>query len=181
MSGGGIPYTDQAREYMFSPSGADVILDTIELRHPAFLDENGNPMAIRFVNDPCALMATLEDDAPMNAGETVTFIATRFDLVIPDQPQSGLPQCQLAVSNVVKELSPWMTKATTIAAPLELSLRQYLADDLTQPCFAQHGLTFKNAKSDDIRTTGTASIADLLNFPAPRQCYTVVNSPGLQR
>src|SRR5580700_6806319 len=148
MSSPGYTYTDEAREYMFSPAGADIILDTIELRHPAFIDEHGDPIALRFVNNPDDILATLEVDAPMNGGEAVTFLASRFEHVKPDSPESGLPQAQIAVWNVTRELSPWMSLAVTSVAPVQLSLRQFLGDDLSEPCFVLHGLTFDNAQSN---------------------------------
>jgi hypothetical protein len=181
MSGAGYTYTDEAREYMFSPAGQDVIYDTIELRHPAFLDENGNPIALRFVNNFCNINATLEAGAPMNGGETVTFLGTRFDHVKADSPETGLPQAQIAVSNVMRELSPWMTKAVSSVAPVQLTLRQFLADDLTEPCFVMDGLTFDTAQSNIRRVTASCGFTDLLNMPAPVECYTEENSPGLKR
>ncbi len=180
MSGAGVPYTDEAREYMFSPSGQDVIFDTIELRHPAFVIY-GQLIAVRFVNAVADITATLEASAPMNPGEAVVFTATRFDLVLPDSPQAGLAQCNIAVGNVMAELSPWLALAVSQPYPVELSLRQFLADDLSEPCFVMHGLNFTNAAANMRRVTATATIEDLLNFSAPRECYTVVNSPGLNR
>lgn len=180
MSNAGFSYTDDVREYMFSPAGEDVILDTIELRNPAFLLD-GNLIALRFVNAQYDIMATIEPDAPMDGGQTVDFTATRFELVPPDQPATGLPQVTLAVSNVMAELSPWLALAVTSGTPVELSLRQFLADDLSEPCFVMHGLTFKTATASMKRVVGTATVVDLLNFNNPRLCYTILNSPGLNR
>lgn len=180
MSGEGISYTDEAREYMFSPSGQDLIYDTIELRHPAFIFE-GTLVAVRFVNAAADIAATLEAGAPMNAGETVTFTATRFDLIMPDSPQAGLAQCNIAVGNVMAELTPWLALAVSEPYPVQLTLRQFLADDRSEPCFVMGGLNFTNATANNRRVTATATIEDLLNFSAPRECYTVVNSPGLNR
>jgi hypothetical protein len=181
MSNGGFSYTDEAREYMFSPAGEDTLLDTIEIRHPAFIQDD-QLIAIRFVNGAaCDIMATLEAGAPMNAGEAVKFVNTRFDLVVPDSPQQGLAQCDIAVANVMAELTPWLALAVSQPYPVQLSLRQFLADDLTEPCFVMHGLTFSNATANIKRVTGTATMEDLLNFSAPRECYTVTNSPGLNR
>lgn len=181
MSEVGFSYTDDAREYMFSPAGQDLILDTIEIRHPAFIQDD-ELIALRFVNGAkCNIMATLEAGAPMNAGETVEFITTRFDLVVPDSPQQGLAQCNIAVANVMAELTPWLALAVSQPYPVELSLRQFLADNLTEPCFVMHGLNFSNATANIKRVTATATIEDLLNFSAPRECYTVTNSPGLNR
>jgi hypothetical protein len=181
MSDAGYTYTDEAREYMFSPAGEDVIVDTIELRHPAFLDEHGDPIAVRFVNDFSDLRAKLEPGAPMNGGQFVTFTAARFELVLPDSPEQGLPQAQIAVWNVTREVSPWLALAVTSVAPVQLSLRQFLADDLTEPCFVMHGLTFDNAQATNRRVTATCGFDDLLNMPCPREIYTEENSPGLRR
>jgi hypothetical protein len=181
MSAAGFTYTDEAREYMFSPAGADVIFDTIELRHPAFVDDHGHPIALRFVNNFDDIVGTLEAGAPMNGGEAVTFTGTRFDIVLPDSPEKGLPQCQIAVSNVMSELSPWLALAVSSVAPVQLSLRQFLADDLSEPCFVMHGLTFDSAQSNIRRVVASAGFDDLLNMPSPRETYTPENSPGLVR
>jgi hypothetical protein len=181
MSAAGYTYTDDAREYMFSPAGADVIFDTIELRHPAFVDEHGNPIAVRFVNNFSNIEATLEENAPLNGGQTVLFTAAPFELVKADSPESGLPQAQIAVSNVMSEVSPYLALAVSSVAPVQLSLRQFLADDLTEPCFVMHGLTFDNAQANIRRVSATVGFQDLLNMPAPRELYTLENSPGLRR
>jgi hypothetical protein len=87
----------------------------------------------------------------------------------------------LAVGNVMRELSPWMAKAVSSVAPVQLSLRQFLADDLTEPCFVMNSLTFNSAQANARRVTATAGIDDLLNYATPRDIYTPENSPGLAR
>ena len=64
--------------YASAPSDV-VILHTLELRHPSFIDDNGLPMAIRVVRDNQNLTARMEGTAPLNAGEMVEFIAMGFD------------------------------------------------------------------------------------------------------
>lgn len=52
------------------PNPSDVvILDTLELIHPDFKDEDGKQTAVRVVRDNVNLRAFLEDDAPLNAGQ----------------------------------------------------------------------------------------------------------------
>jgi len=81
----------------------------------------------------------------------------------------------------MRELSPYLTLAVSSVAPVQLSLRQFLADDLTEPCFVMHNLTFNNATANVRRVTATAGFDDLLNMPCPRERYTTENSPGLAR
>ena len=65
--------------YASAPSEV-VILHTLELRHPSFLDEDGQHVAVKVVRDNQDLTARLEETAPLNPGEMVTFIAMGFDL-----------------------------------------------------------------------------------------------------
>jgi len=66
-----------AEAYAAAPSDV-VVLHTLELRHPAFRDDNGNPTAIRVVRDHADLVARLEASAPLNPVEMVTFTALAF-------------------------------------------------------------------------------------------------------
>lgn len=60
-----------------------ILLHTLELRHPSFVDENGEPTAIRVVRDNINHICTLEDTAPLDPGKAVEFIAMGFDLGLP--------------------------------------------------------------------------------------------------
>jgi hypothetical protein len=66
-----------AEVYASNPQG-EVVLTTLELRHSSFIDEAGNPAPIRVVADYSDLVAKLERDAPLNAGQNVTFTAVAF-------------------------------------------------------------------------------------------------------
>src|SRR5574344_1669773 len=68
--------------YASAPSDV-ILLHTLELRHPAFVDGDGNPTAIRVVRDHKNLICTLEDTAPLQGGQEVEFQAMAFDLELP--------------------------------------------------------------------------------------------------
>ena len=68
--------------YASAPSNV-VILHTLELRHPAFKDENGNSTAIRVVRDNVNHTCRLEDNAPLDGGKEVEFVDLAFDLQLP--------------------------------------------------------------------------------------------------
>lgn len=68
--------------YASAPSDV-ILLHTLELRHPTFVDDHGNSTAIRVVRDHINHTCTLENSAPLNHGEAVEFIAMAFDLELP--------------------------------------------------------------------------------------------------
>ena len=96
------PALEQAIREAYASAPADtVILHTLELRHPAFADDDGRPTAIRVVRDHVDLTARLEAGAPLDAGEAVRFVALAFELELPPvDPGAGardlrdLGQCE---------------------------------------------------------------------------------------
>jgi hypothetical protein len=187
MSDPGSPYSDDLREFMYSNTPDLVALDTIELRHPAFVAEDGvTPAAARIVNDGDDLVVTLPDDAPMNAGEEVTFTRCRFDLTLPESNGPGLPSCQLGVENIGEELMAPIEAAVTVPKPIQITYRQVLCpkDDAAAPGeigVEIDGMTLRRVNATALRVTGTAGFEDDLNTPFPRKKYTPQEYPGLVR
>ncbi|MGA7673553.1 MAG: DUF1833 family protein [Rhizomicrobium sp.] len=175
------PFSDDLREYYYSAPPDVVALDTFEFRHPAFLNEAGAIVAIRVVNDPNELIATLEANAPMNGGESVTFSASAFEVTLPESSSPGLPTCDIQVTNVSRLLTPWLKKATQSPAPVQITYRQYLADDRSAPGFVLDGLTIRKATANYLRVIATAGYEDFLNMPFPRTIYTTSEFTGLVR
>jgi hypothetical protein len=183
----GAPYSDDLREFFFS-NGPDVIaLDTFELRHPAFVAEDGvTPAAARIVNDPNPLTVTLPDDAPMNAGEAVTFTECRVEVTLPESNSPGTPSCQVAIENVGQVLMDPIERAVAVPKPIEVTYRQVLvpSDDLTAPGeigVEIDGMTLRQVNATALRVTGTAGFDDDLNTPFPRKKYTPQEYGGLVR
>jgi hypothetical protein len=169
------PIGEDLAEYYFSAPAGVASLITIEIRHPAF------DQPARLVNDFKALQATLEDDAPADAGQTVIFQSCIFDAIPPDSTDQGLPQAILTVENVTKILMPYIKAAMGIAAPIEFSIREYLPDDLSAPQQVIHGLTATGITPDIQRTTIKAGFEDVLNRPVPFRLYTSTEYPTLVR
>jgi hypothetical protein len=187
MSDPGSPYSNDLREFIFS-NGPDVIaLDTIELRHPAFVGEDGVTLAAaRVVNDSDPLKVTLEADAPMNAGEQVIFTECRFEMTLPESNSPGTPTCQIAVENVGQKLMDPIEQAVTMPKAIEITYREVLvpSDDDTAPGeigVVIDGLTLRRANVTPLRVTGTAGFDDDLNVPFPRKPYTAQEYGGLVR
>jgi hypothetical protein len=175
-------YSDDLREYFYSAPSDKVAVDTLEFRHPAFVDGDGNPVAVRVVNDSGAdFVGTLEDGAPMNGGQPVTFVAAPFDITLPESNGPGLPSCQIAVDNVGRVLMDQIEAAVQLPHAVEVTYRQFLVDAPEEPGVVIDGMTLKNINVAALRITGTAGFEDDLNVPFGRKRYTPGEYPGLVR
>src|SRR3546814_7299253 len=86
--------SEAIKETYASAPSQQIILHTLELRHPAFVDEAGQPVAIRVVRDTGDLWARLESQAPLQAGERVQFVAMGFELDLPPRSEEHTSELQ---------------------------------------------------------------------------------------
>jgi hypothetical protein len=174
-------HSDNLREHYASNPRGTFAIDTLELRHPGFLGEDGvTPAAVRLANDPDPLIATLEDDAPMNAGEEVTFDKGEFEITLPESSAS-IPTMQIAAQNVGRSLMKPIAAAAAIPEPVVGTYRQYLADDPSAPGVVIDGFTIRKVNATPLRVTAQAGFEDDLNVPFGREKYTPEEYPGLVR
>jgi len=174
-------YSDDLRDYVFSADPDVAVIDTLEFRNPAFLDEGGNVVPIRVANRRDDFTARLEADAPVNGGENVTFLACAFEGQLPESSDQSPPVFQIAVSNAARVLMPWLDKAADSADPLFMTYRAYLSDDLTAPQFVMDGFTIKSVVAGMLQVTASAGFEDFLNTPFGKKLYTLTDFPGLDR
>ncbi len=175
------PSLTQAIQEAYASAPSDVvILHTLELRHPEFIDENGQVMAIRLVRDYQDLIAGLEDDAPLNAGEQVTFIAMGFNLELPAVDTAPVPEITITLDNVSGELIPHVDKAVNSGQQIEVTYRPYLSTDTSCPQMVPPlTLVLCDVEADVMRIIGRARMLDIGNKRFPAQRYTVKQFPGL--
>ena len=167
--------------YACAPSGV-VILHTLEIRHPNFIDNNGNPSAIRVVRDHKDLVATLESSAPINAGEQVTFTSFAFDITLPKISDMSSPECIISIDNVDREMVLNIERAVTSRDVIKVTYRPYLSTDLTSPHYDPPlHLTLRDIVADVFKVTGKARFSDLANISFPNELYTATRFPGLVR
>lgn len=163
---------------------SDPVLATLALYHSAFVDEaSGEPVAAYVVNDYRDLQATLEDDAPLDAGEEVTFRAVPMRVVFPEESdENRLPEVpiELAHGRVAQLLAPYLRQAKETMEPVIAIARTYLASDTSAP-HEQPPLRLE--LSGATVTLGgvqaRAGYGDLVNVPFPRVLYTPEEFPGL--
>lgn len=111
----------------YATAGDVPIYCTLEFRHPLFTEP------LRVVRDYHDLVATLEADAPVNAGQTVTFVAYAFDFLKAEISATGVPQMTISIDNVSRLIVAALETAVHSADPIAVTYREYLANDLSGP------------------------------------------------
>ena len=205
------PALEQAIREAYASAPADtVVLHTLELRHPAFVDDNGRPTAVRVVRnfadadrwralggekaqaaldalpadarERVGLVARLEADAPKDAGRMVPFIALAFDLELPPVDTAPVPEIAVTLDNVSREIVRHLDAAATSLERIEVTYRPYLSTDLEGPQMDPPiTLTLTEVEVDVFRATGRARMLDIGNKAFPAETYTAKRFPGLTR
>jgi hypothetical protein len=160
--------------YATAPAG-EVILHTLEFRHPAFT------APLRVVRDHRELVARLESTAPENPNEEVTFTAFAFDFVPPDVDTTGaMPEVIIAIDNVSSQILGYMDQAANSQDLIEMTYRPYLASDPSEPQMDPPlTLTVRSVEADIFRITARASYGDFVNRSFPSEVYNSTRFPGL--
>lgn len=165
---------------------SDVILHTLELRHPSFA-----PQAIRCVLDHGDLqiagdpdiyghMLTLESDAPLDPGASVLFVGCMFDMAPPAQ-QDNPPTIEISIDNVTQIITEQLDAAIGTLAPIEVTYREYLHSDHTQPQYILSGGVMQSVVSTLNRVRGSIVFTDFINKNFPAKLYQPVEYVGLGR
>lgn len=173
----------EALKEAYSSAPSDVILlHTLELRHLSFVDENGNPTAIRVVRDNINHICMLEDSAPLDAGKAVEFIAMGFDFELPPVEAIPVPEITLTLDNVSTEIIQYLDRAVETQDMIEMTYRPYLSNDLSSPQMNPPiTLVITEITADISKISATARMMDIGNKSFPAENYTVKKYPGLSR
>lgn len=150
------------------------IYHTLELRHPAFTTP------IRVVRDTVNLTAYLEDTAPENPSEEVTFIGFSFDFTKQEVSPQGVPQMTVVIDNVSRDITSNIELALTTTDLVEATYREYIASDLSGP---QNDppvhMEVMSCNATPFQVTATVGFPNLMNKRFPTKEYSVEDFPGL--
>lgn len=178
----GISQSAALAEALSFATAGDPALLTVALTGADITDEHGDPMAVYLVNDFRELRATLEDDAPIHPGETVTFVPCPMRAVVPEESDGNRnPEATLEVDGVTRELTPYLRRASFASVnPVRATMRTYLPSDTSAP----HEMpplrtTVRGAQTNATTASITCGYGDIVNVPFPRVTYTAVDFPGL--
>lgn len=177
----GLTESDALAEAAAVASIARAVLMTYELWHPSMT------APVRVVVDEEPMLATLEGDAPRNAGEEVLFMASRVQVQRPEESDKAeSPEISLRVDNVSGYVSDALRTARESTDPAirdatwQLIERVYASDDTTAP----HRLPVFKVTPIRVGIAGataifTAAYRDSANTGIPAISFTPEAYPGL--
>lgn len=159
--------------YASCPSDT-IIYHTLEIKHPDFIDDNGNPTTIRIVQGFHGIIATLE------TGEKVSFQAMCFDIELPPVDTSAVPEISIEFDNVSQEIIKHLDNAASSQHKTELIYRPYLSNDLSTPqMIPPINLTITEINCDIYKITAKARMTDIGNKIFPNETYRLSKFIGL--
>ena len=172
--------SDTLKEAYATAKTTAVILHTIELRHPSFVDSEGSATAVRVVRDKQYLTATLEAGAPLDPSTAVEFIALGFDFTLPAVRENELPRLVLTLDAVGREIIEHLEAAIGDPVPIDVTYRPWLSDDLAQPEMNPPlTLQLTQVTVDAFQVSGTCVYNDILNRRFPNEVYDRQRCPAL--
>lgn len=182
----------EAIEEAYASAPADIeAWETLELRHPELAeparfvldagvkigeteeDEDGH------TQDIYGRMLTLEEDAPVNAGESVAFLATAFEVRQPESAEGRAPEMGILLDNVPATLMAALGPAAASGQKVDLIYREYLSDDLDTVHFRLTGLTLRRVNVTMLRIEGRISFGDLFRKSFPDAYYNASDNATL--
>lgn len=171
----GLSILSQAiREARASAPVGVVEYHTLEIRHASLTDP------IRLVRDYTDLDAALEADAPVGAGELVTFVRYAFDLVEPEISADGVPQMTITIDNVSRYIVAAMEAAVLTTDPVRVTYRNYLSSDLSGPQNEPPiHMTVLSVSCDLFLVRAVCGFPNLIDRKFPTLEYTAEEFPGL--
>lgn len=181
-------WTTALQEAYASAPADEYVISTIELIHPAFVDELDAADSIRVALDTRDWDLTLEVTAPLFGGETKTFSALAMQVSLPEQTEGTLGTLTLALDNVPLSIWPQLQAAARIRASAQVIYREWVAildvdtgayTPSATPDLIIDQLTMKVVTASLLRLEGQASFVDLLNKNFPRRRFSRDDFPGL--
>lgn len=163
-----------AEAYASVPDGT-VVLDTLEIWHPAFT------APLRIVADGTTLDARIEAGAPRDAGQIVTFVPLAFRLIPPEITPGTTPVLELEIDTAGREIVAEVDRALASLDPVEIIWRRYIAATAADgPDYVIGGLRLRSVTATPVRMSARAGWQDLLGERFPRLSYTRAGFPTLE-
>lgn len=163
-----------AEVWAANPVGV-VRIVTLELKHSAFVDKEGNSSSIRLVNgrfDP--ITVTLE------TGAQATFQPGVFKAKLPKKGSTGQRSIALELDGASREVVRQLERvADAPREPIRAVLREYAPGDLSAPGQVHDNLTLVRPRVGPNRVTASAVFNDSINKAFPSILYTTATHPGL--
>jgi hypothetical protein len=204
------PVLSKAIREAYASSPADVVvLHTLEIWHPSFI-EDGVAKPIRVVRNyedtatwlnlggaevqavldvmseearrKVGLVARIEAGAARDAGMLVPFVALGFEMELPPVDTIPVPEIVVTLDNVGREITKHLDAAAISQEAIQVTYRPYLSTDINGPQMDPPlSMTLSEVEVDVFRVTGRARVLDIGNKAFPSRIYTIKKYPGLRR
>lgn len=158
------------RQYWASAPRDQELIETLELRHPAFSRD------FYFCARVEKVTATLED------GRSVEFQPFPFAVRLPPSDAKGGQLLDITINNIGQEMVAELEAAgNQPESRILVVYRIYLATDLSEPQTLPIRMSIDAATLTDTAVVAQAGRSDTLNRPFPTTIYTPEMFPGLRR
>jgi hypothetical protein len=166
--------------YAVAPAD-DLIFDTLEVRHPLFVDAGGNPDSAWLVANDEAILARIEADAALKAGQLVEFLPVPFRFSLAPVEPGAVPEIEVTIDNAGRVLVAQLDRAVTTTDKITLVYRPYLQSGLLTGPEMDPPPSFELAsvQVDLLKVTARARVTADLRGAFPRRLYTAADFPGL--
>lgn len=170
-----------AEAYSSAPtSDDDIVVHTLEIRHPAFVDDAGQPTSLWMVRDHQDFVARIEPGAPVKGGQQVTFAAIAFDFQLAPVETSPVPEIAITIDNVGRDIIDQLDAAVIDGRIITVCYRPYLAGDRSGPKIARPPVyTLVDVEPGNFRIDARARTGADLSVAFPRETYKAEKFPGL--
>lgn len=175
---------DQALKEAYASAPQDrVVFDTLEILHSMFVDDTGQPTAIRVVLGYESISARLEGDAPLHGGQYVDFTHAAFGLSLPGFEEDQDPQMKLTLDGATQSIIAHLEAAVSSPSePIVMIYRSFVSTDLSKPGMDPPiVMELTNVNAAGLLITGTATLDDVHNAAFPGMKYLASRFPGLAR
>lgn len=167
------PTLNEAIMEAYASTPSVIVYDTLE-----FLHSLNTP--IRVVRGFRDISAYLEDDAPQNPGEQVTFTAYPFEITRPETSANSSPELQLTIDNVSLEFENFVNRTLVSQESIAVLYRAYVQGDLTAPANSPViRFDIFSISTTNLSITARARVGNYSNIKFPRREYNAREFPGL--
>ena len=169
-----------AEAYALAPSD-DIVLHTLEVRHPLFVDDAGRPDSMWLVANDEDIRAQIEAGAALRAGQLVTFRALPFRFSLAPIEAGSTPEIEVTIDGVSRILVPNLDRAVTDTNKIVMVYRPYLYSDLLGGPQMDPPPSFELSEVHvtALAVTAKARTSVDLRGAFPKRLYMATDFPGL--
>lgn len=174
-------YTEALAEAIALAPADEVIIDTLEIRHDTFVDDDGNPDSIWLTTNAEDVLAPIEESAPLKGGQTVKFLSFPFKFKLGRiEPGTGA-ELTIEIDGVDRRIIEALDRAIVEPTKIVMVYRVYLSSDLEDgpQRLPPDSFVLSECETTIAKVVGRARVELDMTGPFPRYLYTANEYPGL--